>query len=97
MTTSTTPPTSVPTLDDALVAVATETAAHDQADAAAADRAAAARRQARRESRQMAVAWTSLVAGLVVSLSVFGAIAWQHSEAANGPSTGTTAAVSTAP
>ena len=97
MTTTTTPATAAPTLDDSLVAVATETAAHDQADAAAADRAVAAQRQARRESRQMAAAWASLVAGLVVSLSVFGAVAWQHSEAANGPATGTTAAVSTTP
>lgn len=83
------------TLDDALVATAAETAAHDQADAAAADRAATAVARARRESRQMAVAWVSLFAGLVVSLGVFGAIAWQHSEAADGP--GTHVAVSTAP
>lgn len=94
MTIATTRPTTEPTLDDALAAA--RTAAHDQSDAAAADRAASAAAQARRESRQMAVAWVSLVAGLVVSLGVFSSIAWQNSVAANGvrPST---AAVSTAP
>jgi hypothetical protein len=96
MTTTATSVTPEPTLDDALVATAAETAAHDQADAAAADRAHAAAVRARRESRQMAVAWVSLVAGLVVSLGVFSSIAWQNSVAANG--TGATApAVSTAP
>ena len=80
----------------ALVAAATETAAHDQADAAAAHRAATAASQARREGRQMAVAWASLFFGLIVSLGVFGAIAWQHSEAANGPGT-TTSAVTPVP
>ena len=96
MTTTAASVTPEPTLDDVLVATAAETAAHDQADAAAADRAHAAARQARRESRQMAVAWVSLVAGLVVSLGVFSSIAWQNSVAANGVGT-TTPAVSTAP
>ena len=84
MTTTATPVTPEPTLDDVRVATAAETAAHDQADAAAADRAHAAARQSRRESRQMAAAWVSLVAGLVVSLGVFSSIAWQNSVAANG-------------
>ena len=94
MTLATTRLTTEPTLDDALAAA--RTAAHDQSDAAAADRVAAAAVQARRESRQMAVAWVSLVAGLVVSLGVFASIAWENSVAANGVRP-TTQAVSTAP
>jgi hypothetical protein len=39
----------------------------------------------------MTAAWIALALGLVISLSTFGAIAWQHSVAANG----TTPAVST--
>lgn len=82
------------TLDDALVASATRTAADDQAGAAAHDRAATAALRARRERRQMAVAWTSLVLGLAVSLGVFSSIAWHDSVSARG---GAPAAVSTAP
>ena len=81
-----------PTLDDALVTAA-ETAAHDQDDAAHDDaarenaaHAADAARTARRESRAMAAAWVSLVAGLALTLGVFASIAWENSVAANGPS-----------
>ena len=94
--TATTDTAHEPTLDDALVAAA-ETAAHDQDDAAhddaARDHAAHAARTARRESRAMAAAWVSLVAGLALSLGVFASIAWENSVAANGPShsVGTTA------
>jgi len=87
------------TPDDALVTAA-ETAAHDQDDAAHDDaardhaaHAADAARTARRESRAMAAAWVSLVAGLALTLGVFSSIAWENSVAANGPShsVGTTA------
>jgi len=104
MTTSTTE-TTEPTFDDLLATDAAETptanaadtaadtAAHDQADAAAAHREAENARRATRESRQMAAAWVSLALGLVISLGTFGAIAWQHSVAANGtaPAVSTTA------
>jgi hypothetical protein len=98
MTTSTSE-TTEPTFDDLLAtdaaetstATAADTAAHDQADAAAAHRDAENARRATRERRQMTAAWIALALGLVISLGTFGAIAWQHSVAANG----TTPAVST--
>ena len=78
------------TLHDATVATAAQPAAHDQADAAAHDRAAndatSAAKQARSQVRAMKAAWASLALGLVLSLGIFSAIAWENSVAANGPS-----------
>ena len=97
MTTSTSE-TTEPTFDDLLVTDAAETAAqtaaHDQADAAAAHRAAENAKRVARENKQMTAAWISLALGLVISMGTFSSIAWQHSVAANGT---TPAASTTAP
>jgi formate/nitrite transporter FocA (FNT family) len=68
-------------------------AAHDQDEAAAADHAAQAQdmaeRTARRARRQDTAAWAALIAGLLISLTTFGLIAYENSVSQHGGSTPT--------